>query len=305
MQRDNIQTVRINSIAECHAAMGIDKPRHPLFSILRFEDLPKLRTDTRVRLIFDLYQIVLKKDCPGKLQYGQTKYDFDEGVMGFFAPKQINILEEGEIMSNKGWLLAIHPDFMRSYPLGQKIKEYGFFEYALDEALILSEEEEQSVIHIFKAIEKEYLLPIDNFSQDVVVSNIDLLLTYSNRYYNRQFILRKPNNNSLYSNFLELLNKYLEHEVAEHGLPTVKYFADQLYISANYLSDMLRQLTGQSALQHIHASLIDKAKEYLSTTELSVSEIAYALGFEYPQSFSKLFKTKTSISPGQFRESFN
>ncbi|MDJ1481720.1 helix-turn-helix transcriptional regulator [Cytophagaceae bacterium YF14B1] len=304
MKKEPIETIHIDSITQSHQLMRIDKPKHPLFSIVRFEDIEQQALDSRLRLIFDYYQITLKRDCPGKLQYGQTMYDFDEGVMSFFAPKQVNILEPGEVLARSGWLLNIHPDFLRTYPLAQKIKDYGFFEYAVNEALILSEEEEKSIIAIFHQIEREYTLPIDNFSQDVVISNIELLLTYCNRYYNRQFIVRKATNHTLLGKFEKLLNEYFDNKMTDKGLPSVKYFADAMNISPNYLGDMLRQLTGNNVQQHIHERLINKAKELLSTTDFSVNEIAYELGFEYPQSFSKLFKNKTNLSPSEFRQTF-
>lgn len=305
MQRDNIQTINIQSITQCHELMRYEKPKHPLFSIVRFEDIQRVRNESRVKLIFEFYQVVLKIDCPGKLQYGQTKYDFDEGVMSFFAPRQVNILEPGEVLAKSGWLLSIHPDFLLGTSLGKKISAYGFWSYHVNEALILSDEEQQSIEQIFRQIEKEYRQPIDAFSSDVVVASIELLLTYCSRYYERQFILRKPHCDSFLEKFERLLNDYFSNEISEQGLPTVKYFADGLNISANYLSDLLRQATGQSAQQHIHSKVIEKAKERLTTTELSVNEIAYELGFEHPQSFSKLFKSKTNQSPVEFRKMFN
>lgn len=305
MAKEAIQTIEVKSITQSYQLLGIGKPKHPLFSVVKFENLHQVTNETRLRLIFDFYQIVLKKDCPGKLQYGQTVYDFDEGVMSFFAPKQVNILEPGEVLATSGWLLNIHPDFFRTYTLGQKMKAYAFFEYAVNEALILSEEEEKSIDTIFGQIEKEYNLPIDNFSQDLVISNIDLLLTYWNRYYNRQFITRKPNNSGILSKVEQLLHTYFNNKTTEKSLLTVNYLASQLNLSPKYLSDCLKQLTGQTAQQHIHDKLIEKAKEKLSATELSVSEIAYELGFEHSQSFSKLFKTKTNQSPLRFRQSFN
>lgn len=304
MQKDNIETTRVETIAKSHRLMGIEKPKHPLFSIQRFEDIEQVSIDNRSRLIFDFYQIVLKKDCPGKLQYGQTIFDFDEGVMSFFAPRQVSIIEPGEILPKSGWLLNIHPDFLRTFTLGQKIKDYGFFEYTVNEALILSADEEESIEIIFQQIEKEYNLPIDNFSQDVVVSNIDLLLTYSNRYYHRQFITRKTSNSDLLSRADLLLNAYFE-DPNHQGLPTAAFLASQLNLSVKYLSDCLKQLTGQTTQQLIHEKLIEYAKDMLATTELSISEIAYLLGFEYPQSFSKLFKNKTSQTPVEYRRSFN
>lgn len=301
----NQETIHVKSITQIHQSMGIEKPRHPLFSIIRFEDLKQITSDIRYRLIFDFYQVVLKRDCPGKLQYGQTKYDFDEGVMSYFAPKQINILEPGQVLAKSGWLLNIHPDFIRNTTLGQKIKEYGFFEYAVNEALILSEDEEKSMIQLFEQIEKEYKLPIDTFSQDVVIANIELLLTYSNRYYVRQFTIRKPNHQGLLSKFNGILDEYFENQIVVTGMPTVKHLADKMNISSSYLSEMLRQLTGKNTQQHIHDKIIEMAKEKLSTTQLTVSEIAYQLGFEYSQSFSKLFKSKTNSSPLEYRRSFN
>jgi AraC-like DNA-binding protein len=247
----------------------------------------------------------LKIDCPGKLQYGQTKYDFDEGIMSFFAPRQVNILEPGEVLPKSGWLLNVHPDLLRKTPLASKIDSYGFWSYNVNEALILSEDEQKSIEHIFAQIEKEYRQPIDNFSRDVVIANIELLLTYSNRYYERQFIVRRTYNDDFVETFKNLLNEYIQREISETGLPSVKYFADRLNISSNYLSDLLRQMTGENAQQHIHSKLIEKAKERLSTTALTVNEIAYQLGFEYPQSFSKLFKSKTNLSPVEFRKMFN
>jgi len=306
MQKDNIQTIKIQRIAQSHQALGSGKPKHPLFSILRFEDLKQVANESRVRLIFDFYQIVLKKDCPGKLQYGQTLFDFDEGVMSFFAPKQVSILEKSdEILAKSGWVLNIHPDFLRTFSLGQKIKEYGFFEYAVNEALLLSEEEEKSIEFIFQQIEKEYHLPIDIFSQDVVISNIELLLTYCNRYYNRQFIVRKPKSSELLTKMEMILNEHFNTDSVVKCLPTANSVASQLNFSTKYLSDCLKQLTGQTTQQIIQEKLIGHAKEILTYSELSVSEIAYQLGFEHSQSFSKLFKNKTNQSPSEFRNSFN
>jgi AraC-like DNA-binding protein len=201
---------------------------------------------------------------------------------------------------------VIHPDFIQNYSLSKNIKGYGYFSYAVNEALHLSEKEEIMVSAIMQNIKQEYHSVIDNYSQDVIVSQIELLLNYANRFYNRQFITRKNAGNDLLTKMEALLEEYFSgNQVQEFGLPSVQYIAGQLNISPNYLSDMLRSLTGQSTQQHIQAKLIEKAKTILSTTSLSVSEIAYQLGFEYPQSFSKLFKNKTNISPLEFRHNFN
>jgi len=206
----------------------------------------------------------------------------------------------------KGYTLLVHPDFIRNYPLGKNIKNFGFFSYAANEALHLSDKEKSVILNIFKNIEDELQSPIDDFSQDVIIAQIELILNYSNRFYKRQFITRKSANSDLLSKLEMLLNDYFNKETAlMKGLPTVQYLADELHISPHYLSDMLRTLTGQNAQQHIHHQLIEKAKEILSASKLSVAEIAYQLGFEHPQSFNKLFKRKTNLSPLQFRQSFN
>ncbi len=302
--KNDFFTIPIKTLLQQHQLIGVSKPKHPLFSILRFEDFPNMETEQRVKLISDFYQITLKNDCHCKLKYGQTQYDFDEGIMSFFSPKQVSIIEPGDALPASGWLLLIHPDFLRGYSLIQKIKSYGFFDYEINEALILSEEEEKSIKHIFEQIEKEYLLPINNFSQEVVISNLDLLLTYCNRYYNRQFITRKTKSNELLSKVSKILNDFFDNE-NDKGLLTATYLASQLNLSSKHLSDCLKQLTGQTTQQLIHEKLIEHAKDILTTTDLSVSEIAYELGFEHPQSFSKLFKTKTNLSPLEFRQSFN
>jgi AraC family transcriptional regulator, transcriptional activator of pobA len=297
-------TIHFKTIADFYNALGSSKPKHPLFSIQRFENLPLTKITQRIKLVNDFYQITLKTECPCKLQYGQTLFDFDEGVISCFAPKQVTIIDENSSFAKAGWILNIHSDFLRTYPLSQKMKTFGFFDYEINEALILSEEEQKTIETIFEQIEKEYLLPIDQFSQDVIVSTLDLLLTHCNRYYNRQFITRKILNSELLNKAEKILNHYFYHS-DEQKIPTPAYLASQLNLSPKYLSDCLKQLTGQTTQQIIHEKLIEKAKELLTTTELSVSEIAYLLGFEYPQSFNKLFRNKTDMSPLKYRQIFN
>jgi len=301
---NDILNIHFKTLSQQHQLLGITKPKHPLFSILRFEDFPKVDNEQRIKVISDFYQITLKKDCPCKLKYGQSQYDFDEGVLSCFSPRQVSIIEPGDIFPASGWLLLIHPDFLRGYPLSQKIKTFGFFDYAISEALILSEEEQKSIENIFEQIKKEYLLPIDNFSQEVVISNLDLLLTYCNRYYSRQFTTRKTSNSELLNKVENILNSYFNNG-GEKILPTTTYLASKLNLSPKYLSDCLKHLTGQTTQQLIHEKLIEHAKDILATTELSVSEIAYQLGFQYPQSFNKLFKNKTNQTPVEYRQSFN
>jgi len=299
-----MDTLHLQSITQLHQLSGISKPKHPLFSIVRFEDLPKIETNRRTRLMTGLYQITMKKACPCKMQYGQTPFDFDEGVIACFAPRQVYIIDKDFAFATSGWQLSIHPDFLRMHPLATKMKSCGFFDYNVNEALILSEDEQQTIETIFGQIEKEYRLPIDQFSREVVLAGIELLLTYCNRFYHRQFITRSANGNELLSKVERILDDHFSN-ATDGTLPTASYLAAKLNRSTKYLSDCLKQLTGQTAQQLIHNKLIEHAKDILTTTELSVSEIAYQLGFEYPQSFSKLFKSKTDQTPLAYRQSFN
>ncbi|MDQ0065739.1 helix-turn-helix domain-containing protein [Chryseobacterium lathyri] len=298
--------VKINSVSELHKLMRLPKPKHPLVSLINYNDVQYDAIDSSVKAILNFYTVSIKHNADCKFNYGQNYYDFDEGVLAFMEPGQIaSGTQEGNIKAD-GWLLVFHPDLIRNYPIGKNIKNYGFFSYAINEALHLSESEETMLGEIFKNIEKEYNHSIDQFSQDVMVSQIELLLNYSNRFYNRQFITRKTASSDLLTKMENLLDEYFESDkIVESGLPTVHFFAEKLNLSPNYLSDMLRTITGQSTQQHIHNKLIEKAKEALATTNLSVSEIAYQLGFEHPQSFSKLFKTKMNVSPIEYRASFN
>ena len=298
-------TVHIQSITQLHQLLQLPKPKHPLVSLIRFEDFPPIKIEQRRRLITDFYQVTLKTECPCKIQYGQSIFDFDEGVMSCFAPRQVNFIDKDFIFAKSGWQLSIHPDFLRNFPLGSRIKSYGYFDYAVNEALILSEDEQETMKTIFLQLQKEILLPIDNFSQEVWIANIELLLTYCDRYYNRQFITRKAVGSELLDKVEKLLNSYFESGQLNKGLPTAQYLAETLHLSSKYVSDCLKQLTGSTTQQLIHEKLIERAKERLTTTHLSVSEIAYELGFEYPQSFSKLFKTKTRQTPLEYRADFN
>lgn len=296
----------LSSISELHSLLKLKKPKHPLVSVIRAEDVDVENIQITEPVIFNFYMINVKTNCRGKIKYGQQYYDFDEGVMTFVAPKQRIGLEEPTGAKSEGWTLVIHPDFLHGYPLAKKMKDYGFFSYAVNEALHLSDKEEQVINGILQNLQDEIAAIIDGYTQDVVVSHIELLLSYSNRFYNRQFITRKKASNDLLVKFEELLTAYFNDNVKEiEGLPSVQYFSDKLFVSPNYLNDMLKNLTGQTTQQHIQNEVIEKAKELLSTTSLSVSEIAYQLGFEYPQSFNKLFKNKTNITPLEFRQSFN
>lgn len=295
---------RIKTIKELHQLAGYAAPQHPLISLI---DLKGLQNPDGIEaVIFDFYVVSLKRGCD-KLMYGQQQYDFDEGLMAFLAPGQILRGEDGGVPHNlDGWMLFIHPDFLWNTGLAQKIKQYAYFGYAVNEALFLSPREEELINGIVANIRQEYHSNIDKFSQDVMIAQLELLFTYAQRFYERQFITRKISSNKILTRLEELLHHYFSHpELSSKGLPSVQYIANSLNISTKYLSSLLKQLTGQSTQQHIHEKLIDKAKEKLATTDLTVSEIAYELGFEHSQSFSKLFKTKAKQSPLEFRQSFN
>ncbi|QNK63480.1 helix-turn-helix transcriptional regulator [Pedobacter sp. PAMC26386] len=297
---------RITSISELHRLRGLPKPEHPLISVINFKDFKYLNADEPKSIINDFYSIALKRSPNAKMKYGQQSYDFDEGILFFIAPGQVFSVEGHGELQHSGWNLVIHPDFLWNTPLAKAIKQYEYFSYAANEALHLSEKEEDIIIGIFMKIEQEYQSNIDKFSAALIIAQLDLLLTYADRFYHRQFITRKITNHQILSRLEELLNTWFgSDDLANRGLPTVQYIADSLHVSPNYLSGLLKALTGISTQQHIHDKLIEKAKEKLSTTELSVSEIAYDLGFEHSQSFSKLFKAKTNLSPLDFRQSFN
>ncbi|MES2418557.1 MAG: helix-turn-helix transcriptional regulator [Bacteroidota bacterium] len=299
----NHQPIQLKSISEYHKFRGLPKPEHPLISVVDYTQIKH----SPAPVISHFYSIAIKRGV-GKLFYGQQEYDFDEGVMYFLSPGQIlkrtAPLDKTEKQS--GWILLIHPDFLWNTPLAKGIKKYEFFGYSVNEALHLSDKEETTIGNIIKNIQQEYHSNIDPFSQNIIISQIETLLNFAERFYHRQFITRKITNHQILSQLEDLLNAYFEDEtIKAKGLPTVKYISERLNISPNYLSSLLKTLTGQTTQHLIHEKLIEKAKEKLSTTELSISEIAYQLGFEHSQSFSKLFKTKTDFTPLEFRQSFN
>lgn len=293
-----------NSISDLHRAMGLPKPVHPLISLVDNTKLSVSKNQLATSFLLNFYKISYKKGLAGKIRYGQGYYDFDEGGLVFTSPNQLLTITDDTEYS--GLTLLIHPDFIRNYPLGRNIKNFGFFSYAANEALHLSDKERAIILTMMKNIDDELQSTIDDFSQDVIISQIELLLNYSNRFYKRQFITRKAVNNDLLAKLEHLLNDYFDNNTAlMRGLPTVQYVAEQLNVSPHYLSDILRTLTGQNAQQHIQNRLIEKAKEMLSISNLTVAEVAYQLGFEHPQSFNKIFKRKTHLTPVEFKQSFN
>jgi AraC family transcriptional activator of pobA len=298
--------LRFASLSDAHRFFGLPAPLHPLISLIRGVHLPAASGEAHQSHVLSFYKVSYRPKLSSKLKYGQGYYDFDEGGLLFAAPNQlIGGTEEQEVGACGQYTLLIHPDFLAPYPLAKKMRDYGFFTYATNEALHVSEPEKELLLSLFKTMDAELASRLDEFSQEVVVAQLELLLTYANRFYKRQFLTRKAVHSDLLQRLEETLAEcFRSADLPSRGIPTVQYLAQRLHVSPSYLSDMLRALTGQSAQQHIHDKLIEQAKEQLATTRLSVSEVAYALGFEHPQSFSRFFKTKTSLSPLAFRQSF-
>ena len=277
-------------------------------SIVDLQKVKPYQGKEKASVIFDFYIVSLKRTGSGtvKYAYGQQQYDFDEGILFFIAPNQVFSFEPDEDFISSGYVLLIHPDFLWGTPFANKIKGFDFFSYSVNEALFVSENEEATLNGFIRNIEKEYKSTIDKFSQGIIITQIESFLQYSDRFYQRQFLTRKISTHQILEKLDQMLDNYFEKNLPlEMGLPKVQYVADELNISPNYLSGVLRTLTGQNTKQHIQVKIIERAKLKLSTTDMTISEIAYDLGFEYSQSFSKLFKIKTKLSPVEFRNSFN
>ena len=293
---------RIKSISELHSNLGFEKPKHPLITLIDASRFRVSKDQVGSKMIKDYYMIALKDNNCG-IEYGRNAFDFEEGVMVFSAPGQVYTntreVKEGEI---QGWTLCFHPDLLRNTSLGSQIQDYSFFNYDVYEALHLSEEEEKTVHHCVKQIQSEYEQRIDNHTQRVIVSNIELLLNYCLRFYERQFNTRTNQSKDIVSQFEKELKGYFNIEKhLEEGLPTVKYFADKAHLSSNYFSDLLKKETGRSPKDHINTFVIEKAKNLLLGSQNTISEIAYDLGFNYPHYFTRLFKSKTGLTPIEYR----
>jgi AraC family transcriptional activator of pobA len=304
----NTPLLHLKNIEDYHQLFRIAKPEHPLISVINLATLQYYPFTEATRLVYDFYCIALKRAPDVTFRYGQYEGNAGNGLMFFMSPGQVISMDinPGATEAPAGWILFIHPDFLWNTSLATNIKRYEFFGYSVKESLCLSPKEEKKTISIIKNIQQEYQANIDHFSQNIIIAQLELLLTYSERFYQRQFITRKIEHHQVLSRLEDLLNRYFNSDdLTEKGLPTVQYISDHLHISPDYLRSLLKTVTGMNTQQHIHEKLIEKAKEKLSTTTLSVSEIAYELGFEHPQSFNKLFKTKTHVSPLAFRQSFN
>jgi AraC-like DNA-binding protein len=302
---------RIKSISEFHQFRQLPPPEHPLLSVIEINLAKRTVETTSMTWCYDFYCIGLKRASFSdhiNFRYGQQPYDFNEGILSFVAPNQVLSLsiDTRQETTQSGWLLLIHPEFLWNTPLAKTIRTYDFWDYSVHESLFLSAKEETTLIQLFQNIRQEYHANIDRFSKRIIVSQIEGLLGYADRFYHRQFITREKTNHQLLEKLEALLEDYFSNdELILAGLPTVQYIAEALHVSPNYLRGLLKVLTGQNTQQLIHDKLIEKAKEKLSGTDVSISEIAYTLGFEHPQSFTKLFKSKTNLSPLAYRKSLN
>ncbi|MFN9380950.1 MAG: helix-turn-helix domain-containing protein [Bacteroidota bacterium] len=297
--------IRLESISQLNALFQQTAPKHPLISVVDFSKIEKHEKIEEIKLTCGFYSVMFKNHCANKLKYGKEYYDFQEGTLMCIAPNQIITIENNANSENAdivGWGLFFHPDLIRGTSLGNKIKEYTFFSYEVNEALHLSDKEKQTLWDCVDKLENELSENIDLHSQNLITSNIELLLNYCARYYDRQFITRKKVNTNLLTKFETILNSYFNSNDQQYKkLPSVKYFAELLFLSPNYLSDLLKKETGKTAQEYLHYYIIEEAKNNLLNTDDPINEIAFNLGFEYPQYFSKLFKSKTGMTPLAYR----
>ncbi len=294
--------IKISSISQLHQLMGLPRPHHPLVSLIDVSKIQVTEEQVNTKVIYDFYMVSLK-DKSFSVKYGRNSFDFDEGIMIFTAPGQVFTLNEpfkpGDI---KGWMLFFHPDLVRSTHLGEQVDHYSFFNYDVVEALHLSEEEERTINTTVAQIEKEYQQRIDNHSHRVIVSNIELLLNYCLRFYERQFHTRTNQSKNVISVFESELKKYFKTQKnLDLGIPSIQYFAEIAHLSPHYFSDLVKKETGRSPKDHINDYVIEQAKNMLISSERSVSEIAYELGFNYPHYFTRLFKSKVGCTPIEYR----
>ena len=303
---DMKEIINVDTITQVHDFFNYPKPKHPLVSVIRHtEDFHTFDFNDK-RFVFNLYNISLKQFKRGSFNYGRNTYDFEEGTIVFMKPGQVVEFTDDKEMADDsapGWSLMFHPDLLRKSELGRSILDYSFFDYDSNEALHLSDAERNSLTELIHKIENEYDQIIDMHSQDLIVSNIDLLLKYCKRFYDRQFYTRTNINKDLLSRFEEIIRDYYRNEMQEtHGVLSVSYCSDKMNLSANYLGDLIKSEIGKSAKEVLQDHLIDKAKNKLIGSSESISEIAYSLGYEQAQSFNRMFKSKTGMSPGEYRK---
>ena len=301
---------RIKTIGEFHGVMGLPKPQHPLISVIDLAQVNRLPETVPTSQVLDFYTISLKRHGNSTFKYGQQQYAVQGGVMYFMAPGQVFTppVKNGEtrIPPMSGWSLYMHPDFLLNTPLAKTIRKYDYFDYSVNEALLLTKKEEDTLLNLMQTIQLECFANPDKFSQDIIISMTDLLLNYADRFYHRQFLTNKTEDNQLLTRLDDLLTTYFTNtDLLTQGLPSVQFVAEKLHLSPNYLSSLLKALTGRNTQQHIQDKIIEQAKEKIAATALSVGEISYELGFDHPQSFSRLFKAKTGLSPLAFRQTFH
>jgi len=297
-----MSTYKIKSISALHSLLGFPKPKHPLISLIDASDIQVTEEEVGSKVIYDFYMVSLKDKSCG-VEYGRNSFDFDEGVMVFSSPGQVYTptkpILKGEI---QGWILYFHPDLIRNTNLGSIIDEFSFFNYEVIEALHLSEDEESTIDTTIKNIKSEYSQRIDNHSQRVIVSNLELLFNYCLRFYERQFNTRTNHSKDVISQFEKELKSYFKtKKQLETGMPSIQYFAEIAHLSQHYFSDLIKKETGRKPKDHINDFVIEKAKNLLLGSEQSISEIAYELGFNYPHYFTRLFKSKIGYTPVEYR----
>jgi AraC-like DNA-binding protein len=297
------ELIHLQTISDLHKLFNLGNSFHPLVTVLDFSKITE-QVEQNSKITTDFYSIMFKNYCKNNIKYGRKTIDFQDGSLICIAPNQvIEIDNEFEDREDKmGWGLFFHPDLIRSTSLNEKIKDYGFFNYEVSESLHLSDKEKSILFESVQKIQNEIQENIDIHSQQIIVSSIELLLSYCLRFYSRQLITRSQTNKSIVSQIENLLTQYFaDNKINEQGLPTVKYLADKVHFSPSYLSDLLKKETGKNAQEQIHFYLIEEAKNLLINSEKNINEIAYNLGFEYPQYFNKLFKKKTGKTPMEYR----
>lgn len=298
------EVIRIKTISEVHRIFGLTKPNHPLVSVIEIDDKITNFDYGDAKYIFDFYQVNLKQGFAGSMMYGRNSYDFEEGSLTFIKPNQtIQIEAQEEIKGSSGWSLLFHPDLIRKSELGKTIDDYSFFDYDLNEALHLSEKERKSLTELVNKVQEEYSQNIDKHSQELIIANIEMLLKYSKRFYDRQFYTRTNLNKDVLAEFSKIIREYYNSEKPIlNGNLTVKACADKLNFSVKYLGDLIKSESGRSAKDHIQDYVVEKGKNQLLGTNEDITQIAYGLGFEYPQSFTRMFKKKTGVSPNEYRQ---
>lgn len=306
MKKKSVKPRHFKTLSAYFDYIQFPRPEHPMLSVLiaKGEGFLPCPKESSPPITNDCYNISLKKIIKGNLNYGRTKFDFSNGAMIFVAPRQVMQWDSSIIIEQKGFSITFHEDFVKGTELAHQIKKYGFFSYSANEALHLSPKEERQMEFLIESIEIEYHNNQDKFSKDIIISQLSTLLKYANRYYERQFLDRKELSNTLLEQFNNSLNQYFESGQLEvKGVPSLEQLANTMSVSQRYLSDTLKKETGKTATEHIQFFLIDEAKDILLDPSKSVSEVAYELGFEYPQYFSRLFKKKVGMSPSVYRHS--